>query len=138
MKIYRVTDKIPVKINSLEFKISPLSYLQKQEVQAEIMKAEMGQPMALMNAARIAVKYSVKEVSGIEDMDGNAYELEFDDSGVLSDNCVDDLLNCDQDQKLQVLCASLVQGVPQKLIGQDGKPIEGVVIGGGNAQRKKK
>lgn len=136
MKIYRVTDRIPVKIGDVEFKISPLSFIQRQEIQAKIIEAENGVPMGLMEAARLAVKYAVKDLTGVTDSEGAEYTLEFE-NGVLTDNCVDDLLNSDDSQRLQLLCTTLIQGVPKKLVDDKGNEIKGVVIGG-NAPRKKK
>jgi hypothetical protein len=135
MKIYRTTDKIPVKIDSIEFKISPLNYHQKAAVQAEILKAEQGNPMAIMAAARLAIKYSLKEVSGITDSKDQPYELEFDSEG-LTDQCVDDLLNADADQRLQLVCMTLLQGQPKHPVDAQGQPIKGIKIGG-NPKGKK-
>jgi hypothetical protein len=134
MKIYRVTDKIPIKIDTLEFKISPLQHIQKTNIQRQILKAEQGDPMALMLAARLAVKYAVKEVTGITDQEDKDYLLEFE-NGELTDSCVDDLLNVDQDQKLSLVCMNLIQGIPKVPLDPEGNPIKGIKIGGN--ERKK-
>lgn len=134
MKIYKVTDKIPVKIDTLEFKISPLQHIQKTNIQREILKAEQGDPFALMDAAKLAIKYAVKEVKGITDQDDNEYVLEFE-NGELTENCVDDLLNADQEQKLSLVCMGLVKGIPTAPVDQNGKPIKGIKVGG-NVRKK--
>lgn len=135
MKIYKTTDKISVKIEDVEFKISPLSYQQKVNVQSELIKAQGGNPMAIMTAARLAIKYSVKAVSGIQDVDGNQYQLEFDGTE-LSEACVDDLLNLDPEQRLQLVCMSLLQGKPTQPVDADGKPIKGIKIEGNDKGKK--
>jgi hypothetical protein len=125
VKLYRTTDRINLKIGPLEVKIAPLSFNQKSEIQSEIMKPT---PMAVMNAARMAVKYAVKDIKGIQTPDGKEYKLSFD-GDVLSDESLDDLLNIDQDNKIGVICTQLIRGVPTKFMdAQTNMPMEDVEI----------
>lgn len=136
MRIYKTTDRIPVKIDKLEFKISPLTFQQKANIQSELLKAQGNNPMAIMAAARLAIKYGVKDISGVVDADDQPYALEFDDNGELSEVCVDDLLNLDPSQRLHLVCMSLLQGKPTVPVDADGKPLEGIKIGGNEKQKK--
>ncbi len=134
VKIYKTTDKIPVKIDSLTFKISPLSFDQKSEIQAELIT---GNPMSIIKAAKLAIKYAVKDVDGIVDNAGDKYLLEFDND-CLSESCVDDILNIDQNDKLSFVCTSLLNGIPKEFIDpQTGEKLEGVSIKREPSRKKK-
>lgn len=133
-KVYRTKDKISVKIDDITVKISPLTYEQKAVIQSLLIS---GDPLSVVKAAKESIRYAVKEVSGVEDADGNPYELEFD-NGVLSEDCIDDLLNIDPEDKLSLVCTSLLQGIPKGFIDpQTGKPIEGISIERPTSRKKK-
>lgn len=133
-RIYKTTDKISVKVDDIVLKISPLNFEQKCEIQTQLLS---GQPMDIVRAARMAIKFAVKDVQGIEDQEGNPYELDFS-NGELSDDSIDDLLNLEQQEKISILCTSLLHGVPKDLIDpQTGKPMPGVKIERGPARKKK-
>lgn len=125
VKIYRTTDRIPVKIGSITVDVSPLSFEQKADIQAMLMD---NNPISIVKAAKQAVKYAVKGISGVKLSDGTNYELDFEGE-VLSESCVDDLLNIDQDQKISLVCTTLLNGIPKEFVDpQTGKKIEGISI----------
>lgn len=68
----------------------------------------------------LAIKYAVKEASGIELVDGSEYKVELSESGVLTDECVDDLLNLEIGPKLMQACANLINGVTSELNNIEG------------------
>jgi len=124
--IYRSTDRIPVKIKGLELKLSPLSYSQKAELHSHIaVGTASGDTGEILTASRKAVKYCVKEVSGLTDMEGNEYKLSFE-NGILTDDCVDELLNAEFNQELIGICAAMSNGVPEEFLDSTGKPMKGV------------
>lgn len=134
-KIYKTSDKISVKIDDICVKISPLTFEQKCEIQALLVE---GNPMSVVKAATSAVKYAVKGLDGVENPDGSKYDLEFE-NGTLTDSCVDDLLNIDQDDKLSLVCTSLLNGIPKDFIDpQTGKKVPGIKIERGELPVKKK
>lgn len=133
-KVFRTSDKISVKIDDIVVKISPLSYEQKSDIQSLLIS---GNPLSVVEAAKQSIRYAVKEVSGVEDADGSPYKLEFE-NGYLSDSCIDDLLNIDPDDKLSLVCTSLLQGIPKGFVDpQTGKPIEGISIERPKSRKKK-
>ncbi len=82
-----------------------------------------------VKGARLAVKYAVKSVEGLEDMQGNPYVAETGPDGNLTDACVDDLLNTVETGKMITACSQLISGVPLAIIDPStGKPLEGVSI----------
>lgn len=134
VKLYKTTDRVPVKIDTMTIEISTLTFEQKAEIQAEIVK---GDPMSIVRSARLAVKYGVKGIKGVETMDGNPYEVELENN-VLTDECVDDILNIDQDDKISYVCTALLNGIPKDFVDpQTGEKIEGIKIQR-SASRKKK
>jgi hypothetical protein len=130
-KILRLKDRVNVKIDDVSLKLSPLSYLQKMEIQDYMIEASSGDMKAAMKGAALAIKYCVKHIDGVEDYSDKKYELSFDDSGHLTDECVDDLLNLRQSEKLMSVCATLLQGLPEGelLHPVTGQPIEGSSFG---------
>jgi hypothetical protein len=122
MKIYSLNDRITVKVGELTFKLAPLSYKQKIEIQNIFKESKDAEGSIL------CLKYSVKDVEGIETLNGEKYNLSFDESG-LTDTCLNDLLNIELSPKLMIACATLVNGIPQEIVHPvTGKPLEGVKI----------
>lgn len=125
-KIYRTTDRIIVKIEDLTFKLAPLSFSQKTEIHNHINKGSVdNNTTEILNASRKAVKYCVKDVEGLVDIDDNPYQLEFENE-VLTDTCVDELLNMELNQQIITVCAAMSNGTPEEFVDGEGKPIPGV------------
>jgi hypothetical protein len=134
-KIYRATDTIPLEIDGLVVNISPLTFEQKMDIQAEVLK---GDTQSAMKAAARAVKYAVKSIKGIENQDGSNYQVELE-NGRLTDACWDDLQNIEQAQKLIMVCLGLINGVPREFADPNtGKPIQGVSLIQDKSKAKKK
>lgn len=114
-RIYRTTDKISYKVGELEIKISPLSVHNKSILHDFMTKGRNGDQKALIDGSSFALKASLKEVTGLEDIDGKPYTLSFDDSGLVTDACIDDLLNIEESTKLISLCSLLIAGIPSNL-----------------------
>jgi hypothetical protein len=134
-KIYRTSDIIPLKVDGLRIGISPLTFDQKMEVQAEILK---GDAQGAMRGAALAVRCAVKELSGIKTTSGDEYELSFED-GMLSQDCWDDLCNIAEGSKLTMVCLNLINGVPKDFIDPNtGEKIEGVSVIQQESSRSKK
>jgi hypothetical protein len=126
-KIYRTTDRVKVNVEGITFSISPLSYIQKSEIQAKLYKAVTDQDMmAAQDAAVLSIKYAVKSVKGLFDGNDEPYQLELEDNQ-LTQQCIDDLLNIKQNTKLASVCTSLVHGLSTEIIDPTtGEKIEGV------------
>lgn len=94
MKILKTTDKVKLTIpdSTISVVISPLSAKQKLEISSK-MKMVKGEEIPDYNAqGMLLIKYSLKEVYGISDYEGNDYKLEFELNGDgLTENCVDDV-----------------------------------------------
>ncbi len=126
-KIYRLTDRIDVKVHDLTFKLSPLSMSQKQELHSHVSKGNSAGDMGeILTATRKAIKYCVKGISGLEDCDGNDYELSFDGDGSLSDECVEDLLNMEYQEEIALMCMTIANKVPEEFLHADGTPMKGI------------
>ena len=134
VKIYRVNDRISLNIDGLTVKISPLSFQQKMDVQALVLE---GTAMSAMKGAALALKYSLKEIKGLESEEGE-YQLEVENN-MVTDNCIDDLFNIEQGTKLTLVALNLLQGIPESFINpENGEPIKGVKILKGKSSGKKK
>ena len=133
-KIYRISDRIRVKIEGLEFILGPLTFDQKSEIQA---LAASGEFEKSLQSAKLAVKYGLKDVHGLEDANGNNYELQTDEAGVSNDS-LNEILNLTQNEKIQMACLGLLQGVPSQFTNPfTGEKLEGVSIVKENRSKKK-
>lgn len=93
MKIYRCSDRIPVKIGAVTFWLSPLTYGQRTELFSVASKAKESKEMAdQILLAKTTIRFSLKDIDGVEQGDGSPFKLEFDPSGMLTEACFDDLM----------------------------------------------
>lgn len=128
-KIYKLTDRITVKIDNVEFKLAPLSWGQKQEIVSEASVVGGNVNEMTRNATFKALKYAIKGISGVEYADGTQYELEFDENGNVLDSSLEELLNMELSPRLIMACYAMVNGVPTDIINPaTGKKVEGVEV----------
>lgn len=113
-RIYRLTDRLTYKVGELEIKVSPLSVEDKIAITEFMYKGQSGNLSSMMNGSIHALKCSIKEITGLTDVDGNEYKLEFE-NGKLTQSCAEDLLNIEQSSSLIALCSSFIGGIPSTL-----------------------
>jgi hypothetical protein len=131
--VYRTSDRIDIKIDSVVFTVSPMDYKTKADIQSNVIAGR------IMDAAVVALKNSVKDVKGLKNYDGSQYSLEFDENKILTDECINDLLNISESDKLSLVAVSLTQGMPKDQFTDDkGRPVEGVSIVKRKASSRKK
>lgn len=100
MIIYRMTDRIPIKIGGVTFQVAPLSHYQKATL-LEFRKTLKG--VELIDSFKLTEKVmacSIKGVDGLTLRDGSPYELKWDDSGELTTDCVAELMQVDGFEKM--------------------------------------
>lgn len=103
MKLTRLSDRMKLKIGEVVFTIAPVSYFVKKEI-GECTKIEGGeQVFDLSKAQHLYIKHALKKVEGIEDYEGNPYELEFD-GDVLTDDCISELFYMEQREEFLTAC----------------------------------
>lgn len=125
-KIFKRTDRIPVRINEVVVHIAPLSIDQKVEIQDAAIKGRAkGDIKELTRSVTLAMKYAIKKIEGIEDSDGKPYQLQFDGEN-LSDECLVDLMNLEITDKLSSVCVKFMQGIPSEFTDASGNKLEGV------------
>ena len=126
-RIYRKSDRLKIKIDDLQFVISPLSLHEKTEVQQLMVEAQSkGNIGKLTKSICKTIQYSLKDINGLYDCDDQPYKLSFDDSGMLTDECLDELMNLELSDRLQQVCVRLLGGIPKEFLDDNGNPIEGV------------
>lgn len=67
-----------------------------------------------MKASALAMKYSLKEITGLEDANGKEYRPAFGPDGNLEDETIDDLFNVEMSGKLIAVTLGLLNGVPSE------------------------
>lgn len=128
-RIYRLTDRIKIKIDDLIVTVRPLSKDEKAEIlQSVIHGRSKGDFKEATQGMVLALKYAIKNVEGIIDSDDKPYQLQFDENKNLTDDCISDLLNLEFHSKLTLVCISLARKIPEEFTDENGKKLEGVEI----------
>ena len=109
--VFRKSDRIPVKVGPMELLIGPMSVLQKQKIYNCVTQVSGETKTDELEMARLAFKYSIKEIKGLCDMSGKPYICEFDDNGDLTDDCSEELMGIDQSAKLIRLLSGFLTGI---------------------------
>lgn len=104
MIIYRLTDRIPVRIGELTFWLAPLSASQKSELLSLVTVKEGEERVPPMEVAIRTVAMSVKKIEGVTTADGDPYELQFDPNGNLARECVEEIFGLDGAEKMLLAC----------------------------------
>lgn len=138
VKILRLTDRITLEVGPVTFKLAPLSYSQKAELSSCTKFQDGKEVIDTLKSTFLAIKFSLKEIKGVEDLDGKPYKLEFE-GGVLKDECVEDILNLEQSSELTIAAFQLMQGIPKEIVSPiTGKPLKGVSVSVGKRLKGKK
>lgn len=124
-KLYLPNEKVPLKVDDLVVSIQQLTMAQKATIIEKL--SHSSDQLSLIDASRLALKYGVKDLKGVELSNGQPYKLAFEGE-VLSDDCVEALLCLPQSDKLQAACFSLLRGISDPLLDAVGKKIPGVEI----------
>ena len=94
-------------------------------------------PASASEGIRKALQYSLKKVEGIEDSNGEPYNLEFND-GLIKQECIDDLMNMDIDltSKVMLVCSNLIGGIPKEFKDDKGVKLPDIEILGDESGKK--
>ena len=130
--VYSTDDIIKINIEGLTLSVSPLTYKQKDEIQSLFLSNK-----ALEGAVK-AMRYAIKDIEGLKNRDGSDFKLKRK-AGQLDDRTVDMLLNAPFGTKMNLVCVSLLNGIPDQFLHPEtGKPLEGVsYVESGAVSRKK-
>ena len=109
MKLYKTTDRIPVKIGEITFWLSPMKWEHKILV-ANAIKTKSGDTHVTASQAKVAIKYCLKKVDGLQNHDGTELVLDMDAEGVLTDDAVEDVLLLESVPSLVTLALSWING----------------------------
>lgn len=114
MKIFRMTDRIPVKIGELTVWFGPLTYDQKAEINGLVQMRSGEEKVDGYRLAFLSLKYGVKGVDGVKDSEDKPYQVEFEESGMaLTDDCTMDLIGLGDSQKVIMAVTRLVNEIKE-------------------------
>lgn len=121
-------DRIPVKIGDVIFKLAPMSAEHKREILGCYSMDGGENLFDHTKATLLSIKYSLKGVKGLTDVEGNDYKLDFENDH-LTEDCISELLSLEMSDKLIQACFAFLNGV-QKVIKdpRTGKKIAGIEV----------
>jgi hypothetical protein len=117
MIIYKITDRIPIVMGEVKVWISPLTFAQKAALGAATVLRGGKEVTDGFKAAMLSLKYSVKEIEGVQGADGNPYELDFESDGTLTDDCANELFQLECSPLLVKACAKMSNGLSDEIEG---------------------
>lgn len=121
MRLYRTTDVIKLKVLDIVFHISPLTKVQKDEIDLALREDPT-------KGAILTVRYCLRKVEGLILADGSDYSIDIENNMVTND-CVDDLMNIESSYEIVTACINLITGVPSEFIDPaTGEKLHGVEI----------
>lgn len=91
MVVYRITDRIPVKIGDATFWLAPLSSEQKSRIFALAITKSGTSIENAFKGAVLTMQFSLKKLEGVMTATGEPYELEFGEDGMLTEQCAEEL-----------------------------------------------
>lgn len=135
MKVYGPKDRIKVKLISpdketLGFILSPLTAKQKGEV-ASCLSMRGGEAVQdRWEMVRLALKYSLKGIEGLEDSEGNAVKLALGEDGGLTDESMDLVVNVPDMDLAYTAALQLASGTTsgQVINPSTGQPFDNVEV----------
>ena len=128
MLIRRTKDLVPVEIDGVTFHFKPLSVGEKTELMGLLNNDQTASQ--LIDWTKAVSARGLRSVDGRELDDGSKYVLEFNGQ-VLTEECLDDLLNLPISDKLITVGSLFIRGVPHDGVvinPQNGKQLDGVVV----------
>ena len=117
--------------DKITFTFQQLSYFTKHDIAAAVTSIKNGVPF-INQALQVFenVRHSLKEVEGLDDPEGNPYQLRFANDGTLEKTCVEELFSCEFSNTLQFAALKLDEvTIPTEIIHPTlGTPIEGIEV----------
>lgn len=111
MKIYKSSDRIPVRLGSITFWLSPMLWRHKTEIIGLTQLSGGTEKVDGNKVAFLTVKYSLKSVDGLQCADGTPYELEIDSEGIPTDDAVSELFQLDNVERLVVVASTWISKI---------------------------
>lgn len=139
MRIIKLSDRFKLKIHDVELTLAPLSLPQKSDIMSAVSVKGGTYIQNQFEMVKKSLKYSVKGISGVQDLEGNTYELSFDENGDLTDECVSELLSAEMTTELILASAQMLEGRYGKVTDPNtNEPIKGVEFILGKPKKRKK
>lgn len=138
-KVYRMKDKRNIQIGDITISVSPLTSFDKAELAEEANKAAINNsPKDLLNITYTVLKKCLKDVKGVEYDDDESFRIEFDESGMVSQDSIDELMTLEFNNEMIAVCMSLMNnyGTSEFVDPNTGKKLENVNVESENKKGK--
>lgn len=106
--VYGPNDRLKLKVGELVFHVSPMTFAQKLKIQ-ETMMRKGGQSLEDIGLASFyTIKYSIKDVEGLEAPGGEPWKPSFEEDGSLTDQDTEALLSLQVKDSIIQSCLGFV------------------------------
>ena len=126
-KILKIKDRVKLIIGEVTFTLSPLNYMQKQDLAECTRIIDGNEVFDLLRAQVFYIKHALKGIEGVEDYNGDKYELEFENDS-LTDECVSEILCLEEKEKLTISAWQILNGIKDLVDPVTGKKLAGVKL----------
>ncbi|MGB0452604.1 MAG: hypothetical protein ACPGJV_02735 [Bacteriovoracaceae bacterium] len=128
-KILRLTDTIKLGVEEVTFHLRPLSKEQKEEISNCITMVEGEPSIDVAKSNSLYLKFALKDIEGVEGFDGEPYVLTKNEQGLLTDECIEEVLQLNHREKLVMAAYQMLETIPDEFIHSvTGEPL-GVSVG---------
>jgi len=127
-KVLRMSNRARLSIKDVVFIWGPLSELHRNEVRTATRVKQGVEVTDIYRANTLLLKYTIKGLEGVEDYHGNPYELEFDENGHLTDDCVSEIRSIEWTEDYLSAAWQMLQGIPDKFYYPDNTDRQGVAL----------
>lgn len=122
--VYNVDQKFSIDIKTdneevVRFIVQPLRYRQKAKINSQSVSFDKGETFIDQGLSTfLTLKYSIKDIEGLVDSEGNKFKLEFESEGddaILTDDCLESLLNSELGFVLNFYAKDAIVSTPHKI-----------------------
>ena len=127
----------------VQFIVKPLKYRDKNLINSRIVSRKNGDTFLDYSlSAFLTLKHSIKDIKGVVSPDGEEYKLSFEpheDTEILTDACVEEILNCRVGYAVNFYAVEAINGTPQQLVNPvSGLPLKDIEFLPWNKEESKK
>lgn len=122
MVIYRHGDLIPVRVGPVTFWLTPMKWDHRRKMSSMITMQGGKEQEDIIHKIFLSLKYSVRKIEGFKLADGSDYQVEMDENGDITDECVNEIFQMEGFPKLSGIAIRFITEI--KDLSDDGVKVD--------------